>query len=289
MDNSLIDLHSETFQQQLRDKAVSWGHEIRAWNVQWQTGIYPGEMAAFLGMCDLFDVRLIVESGRGPHAYSTHILGEYSEKTGAKVISIDVSPVQEMAFEHQLKRFRNLTCIAGNSFDMLPILLRDLPEPIALLVDGPKLQTANRLSFVASTMYSIKLVAHHNCRLSQPWGQFAELFPGAFHYEELGLSASPEWLDFKRWEQQWVSESESYDQLNRPLELSSLAIACPSRSPESSIGSFRLLIKSAVGFGAFLLWIKWSAFKVRLVFQVWSFLRPLLGKLRRLLRQPPQR
>ena len=83
---------------QLPARILKWAGEIRSWGVPWETGIYPGEMAAFLGLCDLFGIQSIIESGRGEHAYSTQILCEYAEMGDVKIVSIDSEPVQERAF-----------------------------------------------------------------------------------------------------------------------------------------------------------------------------------------------
>ena len=88
----------------LRTSILKWAQEIRAWNIPWHTGIYPREMAAFLGLCDFCGIRSIVESGRGAHAYSTQILGEYDERTGATVVSIDRG-IQSKGYEERLRLY----------------------------------------------------------------------------------------------------------------------------------------------------------------------------------------
>ena len=145
---------------QLPARILKWAGEIRSWGIPWKTGIYPGEMAAFLGLCDILAIKSIIESGRGEHAYSTQILGEYAERMRVIIVSIDFSPVQRSASEERLGRYRNLRCVAGDAFDLLPDAARGLDGPMALLLDGPKLQPANRLSIVASYMFDVAVVAH---------------------------------------------------------------------------------------------------------------------------------
>ena len=246
----------------LRAMILKWAAEIKAWGVEWHTGIYPGELAAFLGLCDLRGVRSIVESGRGEHAYSTQVLGEYAERTGAKVASIDLSPAQGKAFQEGLKRYHNLRCIVGDTFYVLPDAALGTPGPIALLLDGPKLQPANRLSLVASIMFDVQIIAHHNCPLSSSWGrEFAKVFPAAFHYEDLGLSADLRWQEFKRWEHEWVKGYEVYDAVHgipgRSLDASSLAMAVV--SPEQrSIRRLLKLRRGCLQYNPLWLWLKWS-------------------------------
>lgn len=247
---------------QLPAKILKWAGEIRSWGIAWKTGIYPGEMAAFLGLCDLLDMKSIIESGRGEHAYSTHVLGEYAERMKTIVVSIDFNPLPGNAVGQSLKGYRNLRCVVGDAFTVLPKVLGTLAGPIALLLDGPKLEPANRLSLVASVMVDVKVVAHHNCPLDAVWGkEFAQMFPGAFHYEHLGLSELPEWQQFKEWEAEWVKHYDVYDEVHktrgRSLEASSLAIATVSPDMRSK----RRLLELQGGplrYHPLWLWLKWS-------------------------------
>jgi hypothetical protein len=216
--------------QQLKAKIIEWANRIKGWEIEWQTGIYPGEMAAFLGLCDLCGVRSIVESGRGEHAYSSQILGEYSEQKDVEVVSIDLNPIEGKGFHERLERYRKIRYVVGNAFDVLPRAVQGLNAPIALLLDGPKLQPANRLSLVATMMFDIRVVAHHNCPLSSAWGkEFSRVFPNSFHYEDTGLFTCSEWQEFKQWEAKWVRHYEVFDEAHgvpgRSLKGSSLAMA----------------------------------------------------------------
>jgi len=164
--------------------------------------------------------------------------------------------------------YHNLSCVNGNTFNILPKVAHGLPGPIALLLDGPKMQSANRLSVVASTMYDIQVIAHHNCFLGSPWGQeFAKVFPRAFHYEDLDLSSFSEWQEFKSWETEWVRGYEvsdaAHDTVGRSLQTSSLAMA--SLSPE--LRSQRRVFKSQGGLSPNTLawlWFKWSGINLAL-------------------------
>ena len=73
-----------------------------------------------LGLCDLCGVRSIVESGRGEHAYSSQILGEYSEQKDVEVVSIDLNPIEGKGFHERLERYRKIRYVVGNAFDVLP-------------------------------------------------------------------------------------------------------------------------------------------------------------------------
>lgn len=226
----------------LRAAILRWAEAIRASGVPWRSGpdghedsgIYPSEMAAFLGVCELNRVEAVVESGRGQHAYSTQLLGEYAQRTRVPVVSIDLetNPAAAQACRRRLERYRQVRCLQGNAFEVLPEILHTLPTPVALLVDGPKEEAANRLSLIASQLYDVRVVAHHNCDLTWPWGRtFARLFPGAFLYERLGLEAFEEWQAFRAWEAEWVTRGQAAASNGRSLEHSSLALAAVPPGP----------------------------------------------------------
>lgn len=248
-----IDLRSD----EVRSRVVRWAEEIPAWGLPWKTGVYPSEMAFFLGACDALGIRSIVDSGRGPDAYSTHVLGEFSERTGVDVISIDLAPAEARHYAASLARYKRLSCLAGDAFALLPQVLRRAVAPAAILVDGPKKHEANRLSLVASALFDVHLVGHHNCQLDSTWGiEFARLFEPAHVLEDLGLSGLPRWDTFRAWE---TGATGGYEVevpagdvvLRRSLAASSLAIGCP---PARGAALRRV---TAAGLKGLLLYLRW--------------------------------
>lgn len=228
----------------LRERTIKWAGEIRKWNLDWETGIYPGEMAAFLAVCDLGDVESIVESGRGLHAYSTRVLGEYADRTGTQVVSIDMEsdPVRGPECRKRLDKYKRVRCVIGDAYEQFPDAIGLMPGPIALLLDGPKGFGANRLSLVASLLFPITVVAHHNSEAGVPWTtQFAKLFPGAFHYEELARDTDDEWAQFKAWEREAVKGYELPGSPGRSLSRSSLVLTrvVPGPRPLSMLRGLR--------------------------------------------------
>ncbi len=85
-------IHTPQDRQRVRELTIEWANQIMGWQIKWETGIYPSEMAAFLGLCRWAGIRSVAESGRGEHAYSTQTLGAFGKQTGVKVISIDFAP-----------------------------------------------------------------------------------------------------------------------------------------------------------------------------------------------------
>ena len=207
---------------------------MQRWNLEWETGIYPGEMVAFLALCDLVGAASIIESGRGQHAYSTRVLGEYSERTGAQVVSIDMEsdPVRGAECRRMLARYRRVTCLVGDAFDAIPAAAATLPGPIAVLLDGPKEFAANRLSLLATVLFPIAAIAHHNSDPGLKWtDEFGRFFPGAFHYESLYRPDVAEWNAFKRWERETVNGYELPGLPGRSLVQSSLVLATVAATP----------------------------------------------------------
>jgi hypothetical protein len=95
-----------------------------------------------------------------------------------------------------------------------------------LLLDGPKEFAANRLSLVASILFPLVAVGHHNAEAGISWtDQFGRFFPGAFHYEQLQDGEDIRWTAFKTWEREFVHGYEVPGTPGRSLSRSSLALA----------------------------------------------------------------
>lgn len=204
----------------MTERILFWAKQIQSWNIPWKTGIFPLEMAYFLAAAE--NCKTIIDSGRGPDAYSTQILDRYVETTGAKVYSLDFAAPETIHLS-----CKNVTLLTGDAKKMIPTVLGD--DPAALLLDGPKEFTANALSGTAASLFHVKVVAHHNCFLDSPWGkEFASLFPTAAHYEDLPVSHTPEFKALKEWEIQHTHNYEMKDKqgnTGRSMERSSLALA----------------------------------------------------------------
>lgn len=256
-----------TTETSLREKTVKWAAEIRTWNLDWETGIYPGEMAAFLAMCEHAGVESIVESGRGLHAYSTHVLGEYADRTGTQVVSIDMEsdPVRGPECRRRLEKYSRVRCVTGDAYVVFPEAIALQPGPIALLLDGPKEFGANRLSLVASILFPVTVVAHHNSDPGVPWAnQFAKIFPGAFHYEQLDRGGAADWDTFKAWEREAVKGYELPGNPGRSLSRSSLVMATvpPGPRPASMIRGLGPIGQQA---SAFKLMTNWQTERARMM------------------------
>lgn len=242
--------------EEMKREILLWSQRMREWNLPWKTGIFPSEMAVFLGMCSVAKIRGIVDSGRGPHAYSTHVLGEFANATGAQILSLDFASPDTKGYGDSLRRYTRVRCMDGDAFELLPAEMPALPAPVALLVDGPKTFTANRLSLVLSVVWDVPIVAHHNCPPDEGWTrQFKTLFPGAFHMEDLGLEREGAWVEFREWERRLTGGkgpgAEIPGARGRSLEASSLVVG----RGDVNRGQVGRVLKG--GLRAWWLWRKW--------------------------------
>ena len=242
--------------QNMKYQELDWAIRIQEWKIPWVSGIYPGEMAAFLALCDKHKVKTIVESGRG-EGDSTHILSEYARRQGAKVISIDweLHPEITERCRLRLSAYPQTVLLKGDAMCLLPVAFSMAEGPFALIMDGPKFHLANKLSLVAACLYDVAVVAHHNCTPGTPWREaFGRMFRSARNagdYQWTGSSIiESRWVSFKDWEKEWVRGSEipSADcEEGRNLDRSSLAIAEVAPSERSLL---RLLRFQSVSFRA---------------------------------------
>lgn len=237
----------------LQERVLYWATHIRKTFPTWKTGIYPSEMATFLALCDHVGIKGIVESGRGPDAYSTELLGWYGDQQQVTSVSLDFAPIAEFGYGERLESFSSLHCLNGNSIHLLPRALRMSGTPAALLVDGPKGHMANNFSASAASRYPLRIVAHHNCVPgSTLYEEFSRAFPGAFHLEDLQLEKLDAWNEFKSWEKSATGGYEVEDpktgKVGRSLDQSSLVMSVlpeaqetdrASRLQRSSDGGFR--------------------------------------------------
>lgn len=204
---------------EVRKSILKWLEPVRQWTPKWKTGIYPFEMAVFLGVCDVMKIKTVIDSGRGPDAYSTLVLGEFSELNGISVYSFDLTPIEKKHYRESLNRFQKITFLTGDVFVQLPGVLRESQGPVALLVDGPKKEDANRLSLIASSVFDIRIVAHHNCPPAAAWThQFKKAFNGATTVEDFNMNDFPEWQSFRTWEQQ-VTGNYSVDSMEKGVAI----------------------------------------------------------------------
>jgi hypothetical protein len=179
------------------------------------TGIFPLEMAYLLYTISKYDVDVIFESGRGVDAYSTRILNTYCNLFGKKFISVDFQPlIFNRNFKSLQKNNKGFShFLSGNSFDILPYLVRDKYANYKklVLIDGPKLEM--QLKLVEQLMTPQTIMALHNVQRNE----------GLFFYEDL-IENGEELKRLKQFEKEKFIKSDVH---GRSLSVSSLGITYP--------------------------------------------------------------
>lgn len=117
-------------------------------------GMLPSEVLAFLSAVILSEVDIVIESGTGL-GYSIEVMASVLESSNITLFTIDDTEAsfyqkeidwywegQHTHYGHvanRLRRFSNVHVSKGNSFRVIPELLKEFHgKRIALLVDGPK-------------------------------------------------------------------------------------------------------------------------------------------------------
>jgi hypothetical protein len=139
-----------------------WAERVRSLGAPWFRGaIFPSEMVAFLAACDRAGIDAIVESGR-QDGYSTAVLGDYAAVRGVPAVSIDLPSTPERG---QRTRARlagaPVELVDGNALLLLGEVVPAGARRVALLVDGPKDEVANRLLLAASARLPVALIGFH--------------------------------------------------------------------------------------------------------------------------------
>ena len=173
----------------------------------------------------VFETKIIVESGRGPDAYSTFCLGNYSSGLpDVSVKSFDFCPIHEQYYCDTLSKFDSLNFYNGDIFKILPQVLKYFKSGLAFLIDGPKGELAVDLGLSLISFFKPILIAFHNM---QKGSKFLDNFHKngfqSIHFEDLNLVNYKEWKDFRDYESSLLSGLS----LNRSFSESSLVVIVP--------------------------------------------------------------
>lgn len=153
-------------------------------------GILASEAVAFLCLCRLRNVDLVVESGRS-FGYSTRMFNQCVD-----VVSIEEKPDAVADMETYRMRRKSLTLAVGNGMDAVPHCIRKhASRRIAILLDGPK--GKNAVQLLRSSLPSIVFGAIHDLSElafcdgpveNESRKSFLESFPVSFLTDELPQS-----------------------------------------------------------------------------------------------------
>lgn len=217
---------NKTKNRDLELSIVKMADHIQERELPWVSGIYPSEMAFFLGVCEAENIDLIIESGRGPDAYSTNCIGHYVDKhDNIRAVSIDFAPIRTKHYGRNLASYSSLNCLHGDSIKRIPDMMRSVKGRVAFLIDGPKNELAIDLGLGILSHYHPAVIAFHNMPLNE-WNHDECNRRGMelFHYEALSLESYPEWNKFREFE---ARLTDSHVNNQRSLAQSSLALARP--------------------------------------------------------------
>lgn len=167
---------------------------------RWVEGsIFPSEMAFFLAVCNVEKIERIIESGR-QDGYSTAILGEWGDRTGGKIISIDLETDHDRAAacRNRLANFKSLQLVGGNAYAEFGRYALRSEVRTAFLVDGPKGPQAISMMAAALTKY-VCIVASHNLLPGRmEYDYFTSLGGDDIFYENALPNPGPNWIELRR-------------------------------------------------------------------------------------------
>lgn len=144
---------------ELRDRHDNRFRDAISSSNPFATGMWYSELFIFALMCEYLDCDSIIESGRA-RGVSTEILSQYFEDS-IEITSIDNRPNSEDAkiAEEKLAGARNVELKYGDSTSILSDLVG---EQTAVLIDGPKNDTALQLAIELLENHNVPLVAIHD-------------------------------------------------------------------------------------------------------------------------------
>jgi hypothetical protein len=147
--------------------------------IPFTTGIFPHEMAFLLSQIDSQEEYLIIDSGRGPDAFSTLCLNKfYQNRPNVKIFSIDWLDFKNMDFYKNNSFQSNLVFIQDNSFNAIPEIKYHNPDSnFVIIIDGPKGFKQILLSLLV--IYNLKpsWIALHNIN---PYGESRKILDPEF-------------------------------------------------------------------------------------------------------------
>lgn len=146
-------------------------------------GIFPSEALLMLSLIDALNCTTILESGRA-RGYSTRIFAEFFIQDKISIFSIDIDKDSKDAkyAESNLKQYKNLNLLYGDSIQILPQLIK---KDTAVFIDGPKNDSALLLAINCLKNKNVKVVFIHDLRKTIFQRDIAEmLFPAIYFADD---------------------------------------------------------------------------------------------------------
>lgn len=128
-------------------------------------------MFMFCGLCNLYDIDVIIESGTANGCSSRILVHNFPNK---EIYTIEF-PVQGDGngypeYCQEAKQYNNLNLITGDSFNEIPKLMNQINKnkKVAILIDGPKDNQSLLLYYQLTSYKNIKFVCIHD--VDSCWG-----------------------------------------------------------------------------------------------------------------------
>ena len=124
-------------------------------------GVWYTEGFLLCSIFDLLKVDLILESGTA-YGQSTELMAKYSNK---QIITVDSDAMygQYENTSNRLKKYKNVSCKQGDSFEVLPKLIRENNDKkVGIFIDGPKDAVALKLGGLLLQYSNVVCVMYHD-------------------------------------------------------------------------------------------------------------------------------
>jgi len=123
-------------------------------------------MAYLCSRLQAADIKLILDFGRGPDAYSSIVLNEYvNQNNEVSYFSVDWNDFSDKEFFGKNQWNSKSKFLVGNAFDVMPSFIKEASlykGKVAVVIDGPKHKDQVLLALLAIRFLEPKILALHN-------------------------------------------------------------------------------------------------------------------------------
>lgn len=160
-------------------------------------GIFYSEMLLFIAISKKIGVNLLIESGRA-RGQSTKIIAENFKEQSYQIKSVEfVKYSSDVKISYnRLKEYKNIDLIFGNSFEILPKLVR---EECCVLIDGPKSGAINLAIDMLKNPLVKAIFIHDMHKDSIERNEAEKIFKDCFFTDDLDYVNKFKNLDKKAW------------------------------------------------------------------------------------------
>ncbi|MFX1328185.1 MAG: hypothetical protein ACFE91_08580 [Promethearchaeota archaeon] len=160
-------------------------------------GIFYSEMLLFIAISKKLGVNLLIESGRA-RGQSTKIIAENFKEQSYQIKSVEfVKYSSDVKISYnRLKEYKNIDLIFGNSFEILPKLVR---EECCVLIDGPKSGAINLAIDMLKNPLVKAIFIHDMHKDSIERNEAEKIFKDCFFTDDLDYVNKFKNLDKKAW------------------------------------------------------------------------------------------